>query len=438
MDIFFQWLSAIPFAGGGFNDAAIAEGLAEALMMFSSPNGNQNQNVEGERHCILVAASNPYPLPTPVYRPQFPNNPEKTDSIETQPDNRLSDAETLAKSFAQGKRDPRAADPPVDNVKNPHFLVLISEKFIEAHSSLSRSGVTSLPSNQNPVKVDVTPVPPISGPPPASAPSANGSVLVRQPISVGNIHPGTVKPEPTALASVTGPAFPHISSVPRAASQAVPSLQTSSPMSTSQDMIANNENVPDMKPAVNNVTPSLRPVGGAAANVRILNDVAQARQALSGGTSIGLPSKTPILSNMISSGMTTSVSAAQTVISSGPPGVGPVAGSLPMSQPITNLQGSVGLVQTQMAQTGMSMNQNMMSGSGASVMPSQQGQPGMQPVGVNSNHSVSNMPSNQQTSSTIQSAQSKYIKVWEGNLSGQRQGQPVFITRLEVCVKTPA
>ncbi|KAJ6324508.1 hypothetical protein OIU76_011745 [Salix suchowensis] len=32
VDIFLQWLSAIPFAGGGFNDAAIAEGLSEALM----------------------------------------------------------------------------------------------------------------------------------------------------------------------------------------------------------------------------------------------------------------------------------------------------------------------------------------------------------------------------------------------------------------------
>ncbi|KAF2311184.1 hypothetical protein GH714_019939 [Hevea brasiliensis] len=32
VDIFLQWLAAIPFAGGGFNDAAIAEGLSEALM----------------------------------------------------------------------------------------------------------------------------------------------------------------------------------------------------------------------------------------------------------------------------------------------------------------------------------------------------------------------------------------------------------------------
>lgn len=32
-DVFCHWLSAIPFTGGGFNDGAIAEGLAEALMV---------------------------------------------------------------------------------------------------------------------------------------------------------------------------------------------------------------------------------------------------------------------------------------------------------------------------------------------------------------------------------------------------------------------
>ncbi|KAK6134087.1 hypothetical protein DH2020_032184 [Rehmannia glutinosa] len=480
MDIFFQWLSAIPLAGGGFNDAAIAEGLAEALTMFSSPSGNQNQNVDGQRHCILVAASNPYPLPTPVYRPQ-PQNIEQSENIETQPDNRLSDAEALAKSFAQGKRNPRAADPPVDNVKNPHFLVLISENFMEARAALNRSGMTNLPSNQNPIKMDMTPVPAISTPPPASVPSANGSVLGRQPIPVGkNIPPATVKVEPTTVTPATGPAFPQMSSVPRATSQAVPTLQTSSPISMSQEMTPNNENVQDMKP----LAPTSRPVGGAAANVRILNDVAQARQALAGGTSIGLPSMggTPMLSNVISSGMVSSVPPVQTVVSSG---ITSIAGSLPiptsaqvaqnsasasftstasnvtgnssigMSQSLSNLQASVSMGQTlpsmsqgslpvpQMVQTGMGMNQNMMNATGCSGMPSgtgtmmptpgmsQQMQPGMQGVGMNSNNSVTNMPLNQQTSSTIQSAQSKYVKVWEGNLSGQRQGQPVFITRLE-------
>lgn len=33
MDAFFHWLSGIPFGGGGFSEAAIAEGLAEALMV---------------------------------------------------------------------------------------------------------------------------------------------------------------------------------------------------------------------------------------------------------------------------------------------------------------------------------------------------------------------------------------------------------------------
>lgn len=68
--------------------------------MFSPSIGNQNQNVESQRHCILVAASNPYPLPTPVYRPQ-PQQIEPSDNIDTPIDNRLSDAEALAKSFAQ-------------------------------------------------------------------------------------------------------------------------------------------------------------------------------------------------------------------------------------------------------------------------------------------------------------------------------------------------
>ncbi|KAL0380740.1 UNVERIFIED_CONTAM: Mediator of RNA polymerase II transcription subunit [Sesamum angustifolium] len=329
MDIFFQWLSAIPFAGGGFNDAAIAEGLAEALLMFSSPNGSQNQKVDAQRHCILVAASNPYPLPTPVYRPQ-PQSLEQSDNIESQPDNRLSDAEALAKSFAQcgislsvicpkklpklraiynaGKRNPRAADPPVDNVKNPHFLVLISESFMEGLAALSRPGMANLPSNQNPIKMDVTPVPPISGPPPASGASGANHCDLWDWACISTYF--FCFSSPFSTCSELANFFTYIN--------------------VSGDG-SNNENLHDMKPQVTSMTPSLRPVG-APANVRILNDVAQARQALAGGTSIGLPSMggTPMLSNMISSGMASSVPPAQTVISSGSSGVAPIAGSLPI------------------------------------------------------------------------------------------------------------
>lgn len=55
--------------------------------MFPSPNEIQNA------HCILVAASNPDPLPTPVYRP--------SDKSEGDSESRLADAETLATSFPE-------------------------------------------------------------------------------------------------------------------------------------------------------------------------------------------------------------------------------------------------------------------------------------------------------------------------------------------------
>ncbi|KAH9771956.1 Mediator of RNA polymerase II transcription subunit 25 [Citrus sinensis] len=498
VDIFLHWLSTIPFAGGGFNDAAIAEGLSEALMMFSvAPNGSQNQqNVDGQRHCILVAASNPHPLPTPVYRPQM-QNLDQNENNEAQAESRLSDAETVAKSFVQcsvslsvicpkqlpkltaiynaAKRNPRAADPPVDNSKNPHFLVLISENFMEARAALSRPGVANLALNQNPVKMDIAPVTSVTGPAPTSIPSVNG--INRPPISVGNVPTATVKVEPSTVTSmVNGPTFPHIPSVPRPASQGVPSLQTSSPSSTSQEMITSGDSVPEVKPLVSGMSQPLRPMAPAAANVNILNNLSQARQvmnnaALTGGTSIGLQSmgQTPMamhMSNMISSGMASSVPTSQPVFSSAQSGITSIGGSgtltgtsqVPqnsglnsftsapsnlsgnsnpsISQPMGTLQGgasmgqSVGMSQGnhsggQMVQNGISMNQNMMSGLGPSgvssgtgtMIPtpgmSQQAQSGMQPLSVNNNTAV-NMQLSQQTSSALHSSQSKYVKVWEG------------------------
>ncbi|CAL5189194.1 unnamed protein product [Lathyrus oleraceus] len=507
-DVFLQWLSSIPFSGGGFNDAAIAEGLAEALMMFppSQSGGPNQQNVDMHMHCILVAASNPYPLQTPVYVPQL-QSVEQSESIDSDPGNQLYDAEAVAKAFPQfsislsiicpkqlpkvkaiysaGKRNNRAADPPVD-AKTTHFLVLISEGFREARGALSRSGA-NLPSNQSPVKVDSASTIPVTGAPPTTLPSVNGSIANRQPIPAGTVTPATVKVEPVPVTSmVTGSAFHHNSSVARPTStvQGVPSLQTSSPSSVSQDIMTSNENAQDTKPIVSMLQP--RPVNQAQANVNILNNLSQARQvmnsaALSGGTSMGLPSmgQTPVaihMSNMISSGTTSSGPAGQNVFSSGPPAitssgsltasaqVGQNSGlaSLPsatsnlssspnngISQPSTNLQGAVSMGQqvpgmnpgnlsgAQMAQGGVNMSQNVMNGLGQSGVSSgagamvptpgmtQQVQSGMPSLANNA--ATANMPLSQQTAS----AQSKYIRVWEGSLSGQRQGQPVFITKLE-------
>ncbi|MED6125918.1 Mediator of RNA polymerase II transcription subunit 25 [Stylosanthes scabra] len=516
-DVFFLWLSSIPFTGGGFNDAAIAEGLAEALMMFPcSQDGAPNQqNVDVQKHCILIAASNPYPLQTPVYVPRLPNI-EQSETIDSDAGNRLYDAESVAKAFPQlsvslsvicpkqlakikaiynaGKRNNRAAEPPVD-VKVSHFVVLISESFKEARAALSRSGVTSLPSNQSPVKVDAVSGIAVTGAPPTSMASVNGSIPSRQAISGGNVVPATVKVEPVPVTTmVSGPGFPQNSSAPRATAnnQGVPSLQTSSPSSVTQDIMTNNENVQDTKPTVSMLQP-MRPVNPAQANMTILNKVSQARQvmnsaALGSGASMGLQSmgQTPVamhMSNMISSGMASSIPAPQNVFSSGQSAITSISSSGPLngpaqvaqnsglgsitsapsnmtgspnigiSQPMGNVQGAASMGQqvpgmsqgnpsgAQMVQGGV-MNQNMMNnGLGPSVVSSgtgtmiptpgmsQQVQPGMQSL-VN-NNAASNMSLPQQTSGGMQSTQSKYVKVWEGSLSGQRQGQPVFITKLE-------
>ncbi|CAI0459034.1 unnamed protein product [Linum tenue] len=498
VDIFLQWLSAIPFTGGGFGDAAIAEGLSEALMMFQvPPNGSQSQqNLDFQRHCVLVAASNPHPLPTPVYRPQI-QNLEQSENINVQAESQLSDAEAVAKLFSQcsvslsvicpkqlpklraifnaGKHSTRATDSTFDTAKNPHFLLLISESFMEAHASVNGQGVTNIPSNQSPVKMDVSSVSAVAGPSPAQVPSANGSMINRPSISTGSVPMATVKVEPSTVTSLqTGPGFPHLPSVARPTSQG-PSLQTSSPMSTTQEMISNTETIQDLKPAVSGMAQSVRPVATAAANVSILNNLSQARQvmnsaALTGGTSMGLPSmnQTPVamhMSNMISSGMASSVPV-QTVFSSAQNPMTSIAGSgtltatsqvpqssgigtftsgvtnvtgnsnLGVSQPMNNHQGggSVGqsvpgmsqgnLSGSQLVQNGSSMNPNMMNGLGPSgvssvngpMIPtpgmSQQLQAGMPSLGV-ANNAAANMPLSQQTANTMQQPQNKYVRVWE-------------------------
>ncbi|KAI5444587.1 hypothetical protein KIW84_013010 [Lathyrus oleraceus] len=145
--------------------------------------------------------------------------------------------------YDAGKRNDRAADPPVD-AKTTHFLVLISEGFREARGALSRSGA-NLPSNQCPVKVDFASTIPVTGAPPTTLPSVNGYFANRQLIPAGTVTPATVKVEPVPVTSmVTGSAFHHNSSVARPTStvQGVPSLQTFSPSSVSQDIMTINEN----------------------------------------------------------------------------------------------------------------------------------------------------------------------------------------------------
>ncbi|KAG5068625.1 hypothetical protein JHK85_001002 [Glycine max] len=135
----------------------LSEHNPNPIMFPNSQSGDPNQqNVEIHQHCILVAASNPYPLRTPICVPQL-QNLEQSETIESFPGNCLYDAEAVAKAFPQfsislsvicpkqlpkikaiynaGKRNSKAADPPV-LAKTPHFLILISEGFREAQGVL--------------------------------------------------------------------------------------------------------------------------------------------------------------------------------------------------------------------------------------------------------------------------------------------------------------
>ncbi|KAH9623460.1 hypothetical protein KSS87_001906 [Heliosperma pusillum] len=438
VDNFFDWISALSFSGGGWDDVATTEGLAEALMMFAIPqNGFQaQQDVDGKRHCVLVSASDPYPLPTPVYRPNFENlevaeNGEEEKTL-------LYDAETVSKWFGQcsvslsvicpkqlpklraiynaAKRSEEAPDPTVD-VKQPHFLVLISDGFSEACSALLRSGVSP----------------------------TNGSTLNKLPISTVNAPPATIKVEPSTVTSIgSDPAHTHMPSMARPTGPSA-SLQAPSPPK-SEDIIMNDESLPELKPVI-----------GLPQPVRTIGD-------LQNGVS---SSRVPIGvygSNMMSSGMTsngpsspitgTSQSIQNTVsnsFSTVPSNV-PTISNLGISHPSTNLQGSVkntmgptvsgtgqGYVQS-MAHSGASKNPNIESSrgtnGGASVTGSKMPTPGlpqqaqgMQSVGMNG--SASTVTMSQQGPNSLSSPHPRYIKFWEGDLCVEKHDQRVLITKAE-------
>ncbi|KAI3699131.1 hypothetical protein L2E82_43193 [Cichorium intybus] len=171
VETFMQWLNAINFSSTLSSGAAIAEGLGEALMMFPYENRVQNQG----NHCILVAASNPHPHPTPVYTPPCYIPPHFK---AMQPGTVLCDAETVAKSFPMSfvslsvispRRIPKLeaiynaakgllpeTGRTIRIVTNPDNLVLISEHFNEALAALSQTETTKVPPNTSPEVVDLT------------------------------------------------------------------------------------------------------------------------------------------------------------------------------------------------------------------------------------------------------------------------------------------
>lgn len=99
-DIFIQWLSGLSFNGGGQNESAIAEGLSNALMMFPSDLSGIQSRQLGQRHCILVAANNPSPVPRAVLLPKT-KILDSGEISEARIESQNADAEAVARSFPQ-------------------------------------------------------------------------------------------------------------------------------------------------------------------------------------------------------------------------------------------------------------------------------------------------------------------------------------------------
>ncbi|KAF3635097.1 hypothetical protein FXO37_26166 [Capsicum annuum] len=480
IDMFSEWLSALPFSGGGFNDALVAEGLAESLMVafaldkgqlartstnstgylrpptnnmyqvLSSHNGSQTQqNADGQRHCILVAASKPYLLPTPVNGP-VTQILKQRGIIEHTSNVVLADAETVAKAFPRcsvslsvicprklpklraiynaGKRNSQTADPPVDTSKNPNFLVLISEDFSEACAAFSDTEMESLASNQSLVEMDMSSVPPVSGP----TATSNPSVMNQQPISAGSIPAAVVNIEPLMVTSVSGSAPPRIPT-----SQVAAVSQSGLPISVFEEMVPDNENTKPTTPIVSVMTQSLGPFTGAAANIVILNGVTSAIPAAPSVLISGQQGVTS-MTGFDPFGRTSQIAQTPvTVLTSGQLGVTSMSGFAPcartdqinqnsipesltsmapstsgnsnlcISQLLSNIQGGTGagnqttpvmsegnLPRCQIMQSGIGMHPNVPSEMGTgmrsgigTVMPNpertQQGQPRILPLGRN-------------------------------------------------------
>lgn len=263
----------------------------------------------------------------------------------------------------------------------------------------------------------------------------------------------------------SAPTFSHITPMSNIASQGVSALQSSSPSLISQEANIVNDSVHEQKPniGVNPVQQPVRPGGHGS----FLNNLSQASRLINstslGGAAapMGLPNMggTPIqvhMSNMISSGMTSAPSVMSSISGSGQPigtqqmvqstSLGSFGSNtstvssnsnIPVSSSLANIQSSMGMGQSmppmaqgglmagsQSGQGGIGANQNVMSGLGATAMssaPAMMPTPGMaQQAGVNSlgvtNSAAMNMPIGQHPNAQ-QPQPSKYVKIWEVNIS---------------------
>uniref|UniRef100_A0A0D6QR51 Mediator of RNA polymerase II transcription subunit 25 n=1 Tax=Araucaria cunninghamii TaxID=56994 RepID=A0A0D6QR51_ARACU len=408
IDVFLKWLSEITFCAGGLGEAAIAEGLAEALALFAlnQAMAQLTQGMDRQKHCMLVAASNPYPLPTPVPRLPVQTSSQQNANSEFQTQQWLADAETVAKAYAQcfvslsviapkqlpmlrsvynaGKHNPSATDAVVENVKHSQHLVLLSDSFKDACSALNCSGAT-VNASSSVIKADLTSAamhsvslqPPTAAVRPSSGQAVNGVMPGHPQAPNKALTTGTVKTEvPSSISLTSASGLPHMTSGPllHGTTQGVPGQYASSSALSTQDTKSNMDTADgqDFKSLVGNTSQQLRTVTASTTNVSLLNNLSHSRlpsAALPGASTLGLQTTgnnpgAMHASNLLTNGMGSApISTAQNVLISGQSGLTSAGTSLELV--------GVGQVAPNVSQNGFGTGTNIVGTSGLGV-----GQPG--------------------------------------------------------------
>ncbi|KAJ1425130.1 Mediator complex, subunit Med25, von Willebrand factor type A [Sesbania bispinosa] len=146
---FLEILSCLTFNGNDVNQYVMAEGLADALMMFPRPSKTnvmaKQEYFNGERHCILVATGDPVPRRMQVSVPIIQDAPVVSPIFQACNVDFLE----VAQMFTQGNDTPLATTP-TSHCKIGQFHVLLSRNFQGAHDALQENRIMDLP-----VKINV-------------------------------------------------------------------------------------------------------------------------------------------------------------------------------------------------------------------------------------------------------------------------------------------
>ncbi|KAJ1424181.1 Mediator complex, subunit Med25, von Willebrand factor type A [Sesbania bispinosa] len=152
---FLETLSFLTFNGNDVNQYVMAEGLADALMMFPRPSKTnvmtKQEYFNGERHCILVATGDPVPRRMQVSVPIIQDAPVVSPIFQACNVDFLE----VAQMFTQGNDTPLATTP-TSHCKIAQFHVLLSKNFQGAHDALQENRIMDLPVKRNVESINPT------------------------------------------------------------------------------------------------------------------------------------------------------------------------------------------------------------------------------------------------------------------------------------------